>query len=51
MLCRYCYENFSSKLVKMNFKLHNPDSPLLIGNVNDGDAVKEVRGPSYIIGQ
>ena len=34
--CKYCYANFSTKLVKRNFKLHNPDSPLLIGNVNDG---------------
>ena len=36
------------KLVKKNQKLHNPDSPLLIGEVNDGDVVKEVMEPSYI---
>ena len=36
------------KLVKKNQKLHNPNSPLLIGDVNDGDVVKEVREPSYI---
>ena len=36
------------KLVKRNQKLHNPDSPLLIGEVKDGDVVKEVREPSYI---
>ena len=30
------------KLVKKNQKLHNPDSPLLIGDVNDGDVVMEV---------
>ena len=47
--CKYCYANFSTKLVKMNFKLHNPDSPLLIGNVN-GD-VMEVSEPSYIDSQ
>ena len=41
------YANFSTKLVKRNFKLHDPDSPLLIGDVND-DVVKEVREPSYI---
>jgi DNA repair photolyase len=46
--CRYCYANFSTKLVKRNFRLHNPDSPLLIGNVNDNDVVKEVSEPSYI---
>ena len=36
------------KLVKRNQKLHNPNSSLLIGNVNDDDIVKEVREPSYI---
>ena len=34
--------------VKKNQKLHNQDSPLLIGNVKEGDVVKEVREPSYI---
>ena len=36
------------KLVKMNQKLHNPDSPLLIGDVKDDDVVKEVKEPSFI---
>lgn len=49
--CRYCYANFSTKLVKRNYKLHNPDSPLLIGNVNDNEVVKEVSEPSYIDAQ
>jgi len=34
--------------VKKNQKLHNPNSPLLIGDVKEGDVVKEVREPSYI---
>ena len=42
------YANFSTKLVKRNFKLHESDSPLLVGNVNDSDDVKEVKEPSYI---
>ena len=46
--CRYCYANFSTKLVKRNWKLHNPDSPFLIDNVKDRDAVKEISEPSYI---
>ena len=49
--CKYCYANFSNKLVKRNFRLHNPDSPLLIGDVKDGDVVKEVNEPSYIDAQ
>ena len=36
------------KLVKRNQKLHNPDSPLLIGEVKDDDVVKEVNEPIYI---
>lgn len=42
------YANANMKLVKRNQKLHNPDSPLLIGEVNDGDDVKEVNELSYI---
>ncbi len=46
--CKYCYANSNMKLVKMNQKLHNPDSPLLIGEVKESDVVKEVNEPSYI---
>ncbi|WP_407379823.1 hypothetical protein [Methanobrevibacter sp.] len=36
------------KLVIRNQKLHNPDSPLLIGEVKESDVVNEVNEPSYI---
>ena len=39
------------KLVKRNQKLHDSNSPLLIGDVGENDVVKEVREPSYIDGQ
>ena len=42
------YANSNMTLVKNNQKLHNSDPPLLIGDVKDGDVVKEVREPSYI---
>ena len=54
------YANSNMKLVKRNQKLHNPDSPLLIGDVKDDDVVlligdvkdddvvMEVNEPSYI---
>ena len=45
------YANFSTKLVKRNYRLHNPDSPLLIGNVNDNDVVKDISEPSYMDSQ
>ena len=39
------------KLVKRNQKLHNPDSPLLIGDVKESDVLMEVNEPSYIDAQ
>ena len=48
MTSNYCHANSNMKLVKRNQKLHNPDSPLLIGDVKDGNVVKEINEPSYI---
>ena len=36
------------QLVKRNQKLHNPDSPLLVGELKNDDVVKEISEPSYI---
>ena len=36
------------KMVKRNQKLHNLDSPLLIGDVKDNDVVKKVREHCFI---
>ena len=38
--CRYCYANYDKKLVIENMKRHDPDSPLLIGNVEKDDVIK-----------
>jgi len=38
-------------LVKRNQKLHNPDSPLMIGEVKEGETVMEVNEPIYIDAQ
>ncbi len=40
-LCRYCYANYNEPLASQNASLHNPDAPLLIGTVRDGDRVYE----------
>lgn len=39
--CKYCYANFDEKLVKDKFRLHDPNSSLLIGKLEDGDIIKE----------
>ena len=31
--CRYCYANSTPQKATENFKLHNPNSPILLGNV------------------
>lgn len=39
--CRYCYANYSEKAVGTNSEKHNPDSPLLIGEVGPEDKIIE----------
>ncbi len=50
-LCKYCYANYDKETVLKNIKNHNPDSPLLIGNLQAGDIVKEAKQSSYISNQ
>ena len=38
--CRYCYANFDEKMVKDNFKNHNPNSSLLVGELQSDDIIK-----------
>ena len=40
-LCKYCYANYDEKKVDYNSHRHNPNSSLLIGNLEEGDHVKE----------
>jgi DNA repair photolyase len=46
--CLYCYANFSDKTVIKNFEFHNPDSPLLLGEIEPNDVIKEREVKSYI---
>ncbi len=39
--CLYCYANFSQKTVIANHLKHNPNSPLLYGEIENDDIVKE----------
>lgn len=38
--CKYCYANFDEEKVKTNMNMHNPNSSLLIGKLNDDDIIK-----------
>jgi hypothetical protein len=39
--CVYCYANYSQSISVNNFKKHNQFSPLLIGEINEGDTINE----------
>lgn len=38
--CKYCYANYDEKIVNNNFKNHDVNSSLLIGNVKNDDIIK-----------
>ncbi|MBQ7599165.1 MAG: DUF1848 domain-containing protein [Clostridia bacterium] len=47
-LCRYCYANSEpSKVIGQN-RLHDPESPFLIGNYQDGDVIHDAIQRSWI---
>ncbi len=46
--CRYCYANFDQAAVAANFRLHNPESPYLIGGPIEGEVIHDARQVSWI---
>ena len=40
-LCKYCYANFDEQAISNNVIKHNPNSSLLIGELNKDDIIKE----------
>ena len=47
-LCRYCYANYDAATVRHNMKLHDPESPLLIGHLLPDDEVHDAVQESWI---
>ena len=41
--CKYCYANYNEKEVINNYKKHNPNSSLLIGELESDDIIKARR--------
>lgn len=39
--CKYCYANHSLSTVRKNIQAHDPNSPLLYGNIGPDDIVKD----------
>ncbi len=49
--CRYCYANYDKRLVRQNLRLHDPDSPFLIGHEMEGDRITAARQEPFISDQ
>jgi hypothetical protein len=47
--CRYCYANQSHRKAMENYRMHDPKSPILIGNLKDSDTVTYAKQESYLI--
>lgn len=47
-LCTYCYANGNKNMVINNYKLHDENSPLLIGHISKDDIIKDANQESYI---
>ena len=47
-LCRYCYANAEPETVLAQSRLHDPQSPFLIGGYRDGDIIHDVPQESWI---
>ena len=47
-LCRYCYANSDESAVRRNMKLHDPYSPLLIGDVLPDDVIHQAKQESWV---
>lgn len=45
--CAYCYANSTAKRAAENYELHDPESPLLLGNIKEGDVIRSAAQKSY----
>ena len=46
--CKYCYANFNPERVREKSQKHNPNSPLLIGEISSDDKISERKIFSFI---
>lgn len=46
--CKYCYANKNPKKAFENYKYHDPDSPLLLGQLKDNDIIQQGVQKSFI---
>lgn len=49
--CLYCYANYNQDTVIRNMCQHDPNSPMLVGNLRPEDKIVEAKQESYLDGQ
>lgn len=47
--CRYCYANSNPKIAAENFKKHNPEFDMILGNVLESDEVNQANQKSFLV--
>lgn len=47
--CKYCYANATPQKALENFKLHNKNSPILLGEINKTDLIQQANQNSFIV--
>ena len=47
--CKYCYANKNPKLAFENYKYHDNNSPMLLGNVKENDIIQTGQQQRFII--
>lgn len=46
--CKYCYANKKPEKAFENYKFHDPESPLLLGNIRDTDTIQQGAQKSFL---
>lgn len=46
--CKYCYANKSPQRARDNYRLHDPDSPLLLGHLQEDDVLTEGNQKTFL---
>ena len=47
--CKYCYANKSPQKAINNFKYHNPDSPIILGEISEKDEIMQGNQKSFLM--
>lgn len=47
--CKYCYANQNPKIALENFKNHNPDFDMILGNLKESDEITQSNQKSFLI--